>query len=69
MVRESSHSLDCSIPRTSGEGEWGDPQMIPQGEGGERGDPLMPLLLSLGQYYVLNAVTSRLQEGGTFSHT
>ena len=33
----------------------GDPQMIPQGEGGEQGDPLMPLLFSLGQHSALDA--------------
>ena len=43
--------------------EMGDPQMIPQGEGGEQGDPLMPLLFSLDQHSVLDAVISRLQEG------
>ena len=45
------------------EDEMGDPQMIPQGEGGEQGDPLMPLLFSLGQHSALDAVISRLQEG------
>ena len=29
--------------------------MIPQGEGGEQGDPLMPLLFSLGQHSALDA--------------
>ena len=32
------------------EDEVGEPQMILQGEGGEQGDPLMPLLFSLGQH-------------------
>ena len=32
------------------EDEFGEPQMIPQGEGGEQGDPPMPLLFSLGQH-------------------
>ena len=33
-----------------------------QGEGGEQGDPSMPLLFSLGQHSALEAVNSRLQE-------
>ena len=43
--------------------EWGDLQMILQGEGGEQGDLLMPLLFSLGQQSAFDAVISRLQEG------
>ena len=31
---------------------------IPQGEGGEQGDPLMPLLFSLGQHAALQAIDS-----------
>ena len=45
------------------ENEFGEPQMIPQGEGGEQGDPLMPLLFSLGQHAALSAVASRLEKG------
>ena len=53
-----------SLPSTHvWEDELGDPQLIPQGEGGEQGDPFMPLLFSLGQHSALNAVTSRLEEG------
>ena len=37
--------------------------MIAQGEGGEQGDPLMPLLFSLGQHAALAAVNARLQDG------
>ena len=36
---------------------------IPQGEGGEQGDPLMPLLFSLGQHRALQAVAAQLQDG------
>ena len=36
---------------------------IHQGEGGEQGDPLMPLLFSLGQHAALQAVRRRLQVG------
>ena len=43
------------------EDEVGDTQEIPQGEGGEQGDPLMPLLFSLGQHSALEAVQRRLQ--------
>ena len=45
------------------EDEFGEPQMIPQGEGGEQGDPHMPLLFSLGQHAAWSAVASRLEEG------
>ena len=45
------------------EDEFGEPQMIPQGEGGEQGDPLMPLLFSSVQHAALSAVASRLEEG------
>ena len=34
---------------------------IDQGEGGEQGDPLMPLLFSLGQHAALRAVQRQLQ--------
>ena len=55
--------LFCSAPSTHvWEDELGDPQIIPQGEGGEQGDPLMPLLFSLGPHS-LDAVISRLDEG------
>ena len=33
---------------------------IAQGEGGEQGDPMMPLLFSLGQHAALIAVQSQL---------
>ena len=36
---------------------------IDQGEGGEQGDPLMPLLFSLGQHAALRAVQRQLQPG------
>ena len=36
---------------------------IPQGEGGKQGDPLMPLLFSLGQHRALQAVAAQLQDG------
>ena len=34
---------------------------ILQGEGGEQGDPLMPMLYSLGQHHALCAVQSKLR--------
>ena len=34
---------------------------IPQGEGGEQGDPLMPLLYALGQHSALVAASERLK--------
>ena len=37
--------------------------LIPQGEGGEQGDPMMPLLYSLGQRSALEAHSGRAQRG------
>ena len=37
-------------------------QEIPQGEGGEQGDPLMPMLFSLGQQAALEAIKQRLRD-------
>ena len=34
---------------------------IAQGEGGEQGDPLMPLLFSLGQHRSLESISGRLR--------
>ena len=63
-VGQRARWLFYSTPSTHvWEDEMGDPQMIPPGEGGEQGDPLMPFLFSLGQHSVLDAVISRLQEG------
>ena len=45
------------------EDELGVSQDIAQGEGGEQGDPLMPLLFSLGQHRALEAIVGRLEEG------
>ena len=36
---------------------------IPQGEGGEQGDPLMPLLFAVGQHQALEAVKGQLSDG------
>ena len=38
-------------------------RMFPQGEGGEQGDPLMPLLFSLGQHGALMSVAAELRRG------
>ena len=38
----------------------GDMHEIPQGEGGEQGDPLMPMLFAMGQHRALEAVQRRL---------
>ena len=40
----------------------GDTHEIPQGEGGEQGDPLMPMLFAVGQHRALEAVQSRLRD-------
>ena len=45
------------------EDEMGVSQDIPQGEGGEQGDPLMPMLFALGQHRALVAIQERLWEG------
>ena len=36
---------------------------IPQGEGGDQGDPLMPMLFALGQHRALPAIQERLTPG------
>ena len=45
------------------EDDVGEVHSIPQGEGGEQRDRLMPLLFSLGQHSALSAVSEGLQEG------
>ena len=45
------------------EDDMGETHEILQGEGGEQGDPLMPLLFSLGQHRALLAVNARFIEG------
>ena len=42
------------------EDEEGTTHVIEQGEGGEQGDPMMPLLFAVGQHAALHAVQSRL---------
>ena len=43
------------------EDEIGNSQDIPQGEGGEQGDPFMPLLFALGLHKALRSVPKRLE--------
>ena len=45
------------------EDEMVNTQEIPQGEGGEQGDPLMPMLFSLGEHPALEAIQRRLADG------
>ena len=45
------------------EDDMGDTHEIMQSEGGEQGDPLMPLLFSLGQHNALMAINAKLKEG------
>ena len=45
------------------EDKLGEVHTIRQGEGGEQGDPLMPLLFCLGQHRALVSVQAQLQEG------
>ena len=55
-----SDNSRATLPVTSGDVE-GVVHEIDQGEGGEQGDPLMPLLFSLGQHAALRAVQRQLQ--------
>ena len=41
----------------------GQERFVEQGEGGEQGDPLMPLLFSLGIHGALQRVQAQLHEG------
>ena len=43
--------------------EAGEAHTVLQGEGGEQGDPLMPLLFSSGLHDALASLQARLQEG------
>ena len=45
------------------EDDMGNVHHVRQGEGGEQGDPLMPLLFSLGMHSALVAVKAKLKEG------
>ena len=45
------------------EDEMGVTQSIPQGEGGEQGDPLMPMLFALGQHRALAVIQERMRPG------
>ena len=47
----------------SWEDDGGEVHSIHQGEGGEQGDPLMPLLFSLGQHAAEEAISRRLRPG------
>ena len=54
----------CATPSTFlWEDEMGETRKIQQGEGGEQGDPLMPLLFSVGQHRAMVAVQAELREG------
>ena len=48
------------------EDEVGDVQDTPQGEGGDQGDPLMPLLFSLAMHPSLVSTGDLLREGAKF---
>ena len=45
------------------EDEVGEVQDIPQGEGGDQGDPFMPLLFSLALHPSLRSAANLLREG------
>ena len=55
--------LFYSSPEYLWEDDGGEVQSIHQGEGGEQGDALMPLLFSLGQHAALEAISGRLRPG------
>ena len=40
----------------------GEVHSIAQGEGGEQGDPMMPLLFAMGQHHALDTVSRSLRE-------
>ena len=40
---------------------------MPQGEGGEQGDPLMPILFALGQHGALEATQASLGRGDIYT--
>ena len=44
-----------------GEDDMGVVQHIPQGEGGEQGDPLMPMLFALGQHQALVQTQAKVE--------
>ena len=57
--------LFCSQPSSYLiDDEVGETHTIRQGEGGEQGDALMPLLFSLGQQRALSAIARQLKDGG-----
>ena len=43
--------------------DMGEVRKVIQGEGGEQGDPIMPLLFSLGQHRALVSIQAQLKEG------
>ena len=55
-LSHSSGNFMRSLPTFVWEDELGEVHTIRQGEGGEQGDPLMPLLLCLGQHRALVSV-------------
>ena len=61
-------SSQCSIELSEylWEDSSGTVHTIPQGEGGEQGDPLMPLLFAVGQHEALEAINGQLPEEGPF---
>ena len=59
--------LFCGSPSVHlWEDDMGETHEILQGEGGEQGDPVMPLLFSLGQHRALLAVNAHLIDGESF---
>ena len=48
------------LQRFCGRMSWG--SHVQQGEGGEQGDPIIPMLFALGQHSALVAISERLQE-------
>ena len=53
----------CSPPTDLWEDEMGMSHEIAQGEGGEQGDPLMPMLFALGLHPALRAAQARMRAG------
>ena len=57
-----SHVLRQKFRALVGDGQR-EVHRIPQGEGGEQGDPMMPLLCSLGQHGALESTNDRITRG------
>ena len=63
MMKGVRHLIEGEQILPCGRDDGGDVHIIPQGEGGEQGVGLMPLLFCLGQHPASAAVSAGLREG------